>query len=205
MEIEFNKSYTYKEMCELMGELPCRGGKQRKNQLTKWNKKYTVIKDESKYIFLQESEDCKIKVKPFKYMDCFYLPNELWHIGGIYLIKYDDYVYVGQTQDFKKRLQNHSRGTSYTNILLDNGGIFYLLSIENDLDKRLELEKKYIQQYIDMGFCVINKELNENFQKRNNKQNKVTIKINYDDFKFVQEFLNQNNIKYSFKGKNNGN
>ena len=47
MNIEYNKPYKYKQMCEIMGELPRRGGKQRKNQLSEWNKKYTVIKDDS--------------------------------------------------------------------------------------------------------------------------------------------------------------
>ena len=57
MDIEYNKPYTYKEICELMGEEQTQGGDHRKKQLNRWRKKYIIDKPDkrgSKYTILGE-------------------------------------------------------------------------------------------------------------------------------------------------------
>ena len=120
--------------------------------------------------------------------------------GGVYLIKYDDYVYIGQTKNFKRRFSEHLESKQFTSKLIDNGGIFYILCIEENYDKRLELEKYYIELYKNMGYCLYNRDFNENISvsKINKRKRKryTNIKIKTSDLEFVKPLLKENNIEW---------
>ena len=63
MEIKFDKPYTYDEMCELMGEPPQHGGKQRNVQLANWRQYYEIDKVGRNYVLLKEYTKDELKLK----------------------------------------------------------------------------------------------------------------------------------------------
>lgn len=194
MDIEYNKPYTYKEMCELMGSKRIDGGRHRKLQLKRWRKKYIIDKSDkrgSKYTILGKiSID---NIYKWKHKDSFIVSTRNKNKSGVYLIKYDDYIYIGQTNNFQKRFCQHIETKSFTSKLINNGGKFYILCIEEDYNKRLELEKYYIELYKNMGYCLYNRELNS---KNSNSIKYTNIKIKSSDLEFVKTLLKENNIEW---------
>ena len=89
MDIEYNKPYTYKEICELMGEERQSGGDHIKKQLNRWRKKYIIDKPNkrgSKYTILGEIQGADKLVLPKRSKYAIYIVDGLLN----YLSRYSD-------------------------------------------------------------------------------------------------------------------
>jgi len=195
MDIEYNRPYKYKQMCELMNCQIMTSTNSRKAQLSQWRQYYNIEKNGTFYIIRQKYNNNEIKtLSRTDYLSMSNIPTNIFNnYGGVYLIKYDNYIYIGQTSSFRKRLYQHISKNKITSSLLQNGGKLYLLSIENNQNKRLELEKYYIQQYKEMGFTLFNQDL----VKIKKKQNYSKIKVLTKDLKKIENLLKENNIGYT--------
>ena len=195
MEIEYNKKYKYKQICELMNCPIMSSTNSKKSQLSEWQQYYDIEKDGTFYIIKRKYNDNEIKTLPrTDYLFMSNIPTNIFdNYGGVYLIKYDNYVYIGQTASFRKRLYQHISKNKITSSLLQNGGKLYLLSVESHQDKRLELEKYYIQQYKEMGFTLFNQDL----VRIKKKQSYSKIKVFTKDLKGIENLLKENNIGYT--------
>lgn len=102
--------------------------------------------------------------------------------GGIYKITNtkNGYVYIGQTSNFNKRKNAHfcslKRNSHQNNLLQkdfnlygEKSFLFEEIQIETDNKRRLELEKQFINEYIDKCYNKVlsfsPREENENYKK----------------------------------------
>lgn len=157
MELEFNKVYKYKELCEACGVKPTSNRKQVINRI---RKKYIVEKcnrGEWKVVRLLKEEE---KIKPHrhnnseilnKYNQLFKVNNQDEYEGGIYrIINYTtNEIYIGQTSNFRTRFRKHCYGKQISDHreMLDDGAVFEIVEIINDEIQRNIKEAQYIAQY----------------------------------------------------------
>lgn len=87
--------------------------------------------------------------------------------GGVYLLVTTDGLYVGQSSMLQYRLNQHIRDAKVGIQKLKNTKLLYtrILEIENDEEKRIFLEKKYIR----LLKPELNFEYNDMFKKVDNK------------------------------------
>lgn len=123
------------------------------------------------------------------------------HKSGIYKIQYNNIIYIGQTKDFQIRYCQHKNGSniqslSYdTSKLLTKGGTFEILELEDNKQKRLEKEAKWILAYKNNPdfYCVNG---NNGFDCNKNKTNWKIIKVQQQDYNNIIDYLKENNIEY---------
>lgn len=116
---------------------------------------------------------------------------------GIYKIQLDNNVYIGQTNKFVRRYQQHKVGVkgdiqTEAHKLIELGATFEMLEIERDAKQRLTKEAKYVDEYIKNGYNV----LNSTKVLFNNKDNVNGITFNKSDFDKIAKLLSDNNIDF---------
>ncbi len=217
--IIFNQPLKYREICEMMEDKQVKSTNSKKAQLKKWQLKYEIIKDKTWYTILrklspdeekqmlkEKSYLLKYKYKPLfdKYnknsdvIDCDFACNH----GGVYKFQYENIVYIGQTNNFYSRFTRHIRIGKETKAgkLLLKGGFYEIIAVEEDLEKRLSLEQKYIKLYSSNNdYICINDNYNSdriNAKTKRKKARYKNVKINYNDWERVREILEDEGIEY---------
>lgn len=123
-----------------------------------------------------------------------------FHQQGIYIIHYDDdKIYIGQSQDIKKRGYEHNNkcSTLCDKVLKNQNAIIFILELVDDSSKLDEIESKYIEQYNST-----NPEIGYNVLKFTNVADKRGMqhpnsKINQEILLEIIDLL-ENNIELSY-------
>lgn len=113
------KEYKYKEICEILGDKPLQGGKNRSVQLNKWKKEYKVEKVGSKYTYmgmLTEEE------------------KELAEING----KYTTYI-----QNLLVALLRRNQANGINEVRLGHRELVEYLALVNDQYYKIKRDKKH--------------------------------------------------------------
>lgn len=187
-------SYT-KEFCPLFQIEPKRG-KAKTLQLNKI-KQYCEIENVDRKLIINKIYDEKI-MTPKENIDEFIDEHFEGDIdlfnnhGGVYKIQKDNYVYIGQTNNFRKRLEGHRCKKTLAYCLLEQGGKFTIVEVNDNFENRLKKEKEYIIKYNkNKNYICINinnkKEIKEQF---------VNIKVFLKDLESVKKILDKEGIKY---------
>ena len=121
------------------------------------------------------------------------LSLENMHKAGVYKIELNNTIYIGQTNNFYSRFNQHLKGYnkagSDTCGLLKDGGIFSVIELEDDKVKRLSRETFWINNFrIDQNHKCINKVASRN--------KKIKFKIDIKDIEIVAKILKEKGIKY---------
>lgn len=137
------------------------------------------------------------------YMDSkdfnFKIPEEYAWDEGIYKIQLDNNIYIGQTNKFVRRYQQHKRGVkgetqTDAHKLISNGATFEMLEIERDTKQRLIKEAKYVDKYINEGYNVLNStKVLFNGGKR---KEEISVSFNKSDLDKITKLLSDNNIDF---------
>ena len=137
------------------------------------------------------------------YMDSkdfnFKIPEEFAWSEGIYKIQLDNDIYIGQTNKFVRRYQQHKRGVkgeTQTNAhkLISNGATFEMLEIENNEKQRLIKEAQYVNKYIEGGYNVLNSTKVLFGGDKSNQEDYITF--NKSDLEKITKLLSDNNIEF---------
>ena len=197
---------NYKQLCERLG-IPILGGSSKVKQIKEIATicKYEKIRRKYKIVEIYE--------EPLKYIDGRWIDNrnDLFNVkmndkfkSGIYIIQLNNIVYIGQTNNFNRRFQQHYTNSNgfckNTQKLLKQGAIFSIIEIVEDKEKRLKKELEYIEKYSnDENYICINEKNNYNKPNKNKKavkQKYKKIKIKEEDYSKIIDFLNRENIFY---------
>lgn len=118
---------------------------------------------------------------------------------GIYKIQLDNNIYIGQTNKFVRRYQQHKRGVkgetqTDAHKLISNGATFEMLEIERDTKQRLIKGAKYVDKYINNGYNVLNStKVLFNGGKR---KEEISVSFNKSDLDKITKLLSDNNIDF---------
>jgi len=129
----------------------------------------------------------------------FKIPEEYAWDEGIYKIQLDNDIYIGQTNKFVRRYQQHKRGVkgevqTDAHKLIENGATFEMIEIEKDGKQRLIKEAQYVDKYINNGYNVLNStKVLFNGGKRNEE---VSVSFNKSDLEKITKLLSDNNIDF---------
>lgn len=199
--LDYNKLYTLRELCEVLGYKYDK--KNPKRCLEKIEKEYKLEKLLPRRYRIIRKLSCSEKemfrrTYPDLYKRCnydnFLIPWEKRYCGGVYIIKLNNTIYIGQTKKFLNRYNGHRRGedsNERVGKILRNGATFELLEYEDDLKKRLVKEAKYVKQYKKLDYNVINVE--KVLYKSKDKYKKIFVHV--DDYDRLVEVAKENNIK----------
>ena len=142
----------------------------------------------------------------------FKLDYKNYRSAGVYIIQNKEYIYVGQSSNFYERFYMHIKGycdkAMHFDIkpILENDGTFEILELEDDLDKRLAAEVKWIQYYKNNSEKTIvngnDGEINGRHYRANKNKNSCSyIKISRQDYEKAKEILEVNGINILNKGE----
>jgi len=217
--IDYNKTHTIKELCNTLNfKYNSHNPKRSLKEIKKYyliesisDRKHKIIRklnDDEKYTTTEE-EIRKIFIDFDKYKD----------ESGVYLIRLNNTVYVGQTNNFCNRLLYHYRNQeskTAAHDIIKQGATFQVLCVEHDRNERFKKESEYAQKYIDSGYEVLGRIENfYNFEMRLPKPKKINIKLkatkeriksirinikNTEIDKLIK-LLEENNIQYEIKGR----
>ena len=173
------KTYkNWKEVCVAMNWKEVRGNTKKK-YLKELNSLCEYIKEGNKYIITniynkpKEIEDKRKNRESTLDYSQFKVEKEIERDSGVYMIKLNNFIYIGETVDFKRRFRQHKmdygRLMPYTKKLIEEGGEFYVLHntngiIDEILLKMLEYEYiKYFRENTD--YIVINERKSINIEE----------------------------------------
>lgn len=130
----------------------------------------------------------------------FKISEENAYDEGIYKIQLDNNVYIGQTNKFVRRYQQHKVGVkgdiqTEAHKLIQSGATFELLEIERDAKQRLIKESEYVNKYIKNGYKVVNS-TKVLFSNGNNTSPIESITFNKSDLEKITKLLSDNNIDF---------
>lgn len=182
MELEFNKVYKYKELCEACS---INANSNRERTIKLLSKQYDIEKvGRGEYIIHRQlSEEDKIKPHRHnnseilnKYNQLFKVNNQDEYEGGIYrIINYTtNEIYIGKTSNFRTRFRKHCYGKQISDHreMLDNGAVFEIVEIINDEIQRNIKEAQYIAQYAyDKNYICYNIQMVKEYKSKT----KITI------------------------------
>ena len=197
-EIILEQPYKYKDIWDIFGE-DRMSGSAIQNQIKRWQKTYEMEKiGKGQYIFHKEYSEEEIKQNEIAdkilYDEKFICENPLdYNKSGIYKIYNDTHIYIGETYNFRNRYRQHRNGyikdSIATDILNSPSGKFEILALENDLVKRLELERCYIRDFnLQNKYECVNKQ-------KNNKIHKKVIKVKQCDYDRAIKMLEKSGIE----------
>ena len=129
------------------------------------------------------------------------------HKAGIYKIQLDNDIYIGQTNDFKRRFYQHYYGQNIrykgfgadTEKLLKNGGSFEILEFEDNVEQRLLKENYWVQYYSQNDYNILNTEKllsNKNSRQKRNKPNTKCIKVLAKNYNEAIQLLKDKGLLY---------
>lgn len=118
---------------------------------------------------------------------------------GIYKIQLDKDIYIGQTNKFVRRYQQHKRGIKgdiQTNAhkLIANGATFEMIEIEKDEKQRLIKEAQYVNKYINDGYNVLNS--TKVLFNGGKLKEEISVSFNKSDLDKITKLLSDNNIEF---------
>ena len=203
LEEYIGKEIQYKEFCELT-KVPELNKMQKTRQLKEFSLYVDITWKNNKVKIIEIYSEDKIKPKVKSYHDDtttkFNINPLDKNKSGIYKIQLNDTIYIGQTNNFIKRYYQHNaklnRMNKSTKPLLEQGATMDILEFEDDLEKRLLKESKYVIEYKLNGFNVIN-DFNRIVKENYSKENKIkftTIKVKSDRLEDALKLLSDNNI-----------
>lgn len=172
---------------------------------------------QSSYIDETQSEEMIKQEMHDEYLDCLYdhpykyrlymdskdvsfkISEDYSYDEGVYKIQLNNDIYIGQTNKFIRRYQQHKLGASgdiQTNAhnLIKDGATFEMLEIERDVTQRLIKEAKYVEKYIHDGYNVLNS-TKVLFNNKNNNES-FDITFNKSDLDKITKLLSDNNIEF---------
>ena len=186
--VDNQSELNYRELTNFL-ELPYLRGYSKDKQLNELSKICKIEKNKTKYkiteIYDEIIDDNRRKSH---FSELTNISKEDEHKSGVYKIQLDNDIYIGQTNDFKRRFYQHYYGQNIrykgfgadTEKLLRNGGSFEVLEFEDNVEQRLLKENYWVQYYSQNGYNILNTEKllsNKNSRQKRNKPNTKCIKV----------------------------
>ena len=159
-----------------------------------YNTLYTVIREYTE----EEKEIFQAKPTPSN----FKILKKDKNRGGIYKIQLGNTIYIGQTKNLANRYNAHVNGQNQcdTKSLLLNGGTFELLEFEENQEDRFFKENKYIKEYEELGYKLLNSKdvlyYGKNKKIKERAKNCCSITFNKSDLEKITKLLSDNNIDF---------
>lgn len=200
--IPYNIPIKYKELIKVFN-LEFKEGGYRKRQISKLQRLYEININKTLYTFIREYSEEEKELKQVRPLPInFKILKKNKNRGGIYIIIFNNDVYIGQTNNLIVRYYQHKAGYNQcdTKNMLKNGGNFELLEFEDDLEKRLLKENNYILEYIEKWYNVLNSTsvLYKGSNKiKNYNKAKMSISFNKSDFDIINKLLKEHNIEFT--------
>ena len=206
------KTYkNWKEVCVAMNWKEVRGNTKKK-YLKELNSLCEYIKEGNKYIITniynkpKEIEDKRKNRESTLDYSQFKVEKEIERDSGVYMIKLNNFIYIGETVDFKRRFRQHKmdygRLMPYTKKLIEEGGEFYVLHNTNGIIDEIllqMLEYEYIKYFREnTNYIVINERKSINIEEYYNIKPpiiKKKIYVSSEDYEFAIAVLEHNGIE----------
>ena len=206
------KTYkNWKEVCVAMNWKEVRGNTKKK-YLKELNSLCEYIKEGNKYIITniynkpKEIEDKRKNRESTLDYSQFKVEKEIERDSGVYMIKLNNFIYIGETVDFKRRFRQHKmdygRLMPYTKKLIEEGGEFYVLHNTNGIIDEIllqMLEYEYIKYFREnTNYIVINERKSINIEEYYNIKPPIIKKkicVALEDYEFAKVVLEHNGIE----------
>lgn len=207
MLVDSQSELNYRELTNFL-ELPYLRGYSKDKQLSELSKICKIEKNKTKYkiteIYDEIIDDNKRKSH---FSELTNISKEDEHKSGIYKIQLDNDIYIGQTNDFKRRFYQHYYGQNIrykgfgadTEKLLKNGGSFEVLEFEDNAEQRLLKENYLVQYYNQNGYNILNTEKllsNKNSRQKRNKPKTKCIKVLSKNYNEAIQLLKDKGLLY---------
>lgn len=207
MLVDSQSELNYRELTNFL-ELPYLRGNSKDKQLSELSKICKIEKDKTKYkiteIYDEIIDDNRRKSH---FSELTNISKEDEHKAGIYKIQLDNDIYIGQTNDFKRRFHQHYYGQNIrykgfgadTEKLLKNGGSFKVLEFEDNIEQRLLKENYWVQHYSQNGYNILNTEKllsNKNSRQKSNKPKTKYIKVLTKNYNEAIQLLKDKGLLY---------
>lgn len=205
--VDNQSELSYRELTNFL-ELPYLRGNSKDKQLSELSKICKIEKDKTKYkiteIYDEIIDDNRRKSH---FSELTNISKEDEHKSGVYKIQLDNDIYIGQTNDFKRRFYQHYYGQNIrykgfgtdTEKLLRNGGSFEVLEFEDNIEQRLLKENYWVQYYSQNGYNILNTEKllsNKNSRKKRNKPKTKCIKVLTKNYNEAIQLLKDKGLLY---------
>ena len=207
MLVDNQSELNYRELTNFL-ELPYLRGYSKDKQLNELSKICKIEKNKTRYK-ITEIYDKIIDENRRKshFSELTNISKEDEHKAGIYKIQLDNDIYIGQTNDFKRRFYQHYYGQNIrykgfgadTEKLLRNGGSFEVLEFEDNVEQRLLKENYWVQYYSQNGYNILNTEKllsNKNSRQKRNKHNTKYIKVLAKNYNEAIQLLKDKGLLY---------
>ena len=207
MLVDSQSELNYRELTNFL-ELPYLRGNSKDKQLSELSKIFKIEKNKTKYkiteIYDEIIDDNKRKSH---FSELTNISKKDEHKAGIYKIQLDNDIYIGQTNDFKRRFYQHYYGQNIrykgfgadTEKLLRNGGSFEVLEFEDNVEQRLLKENYWVQYYSQNGYNILNTEKllsNKNSRQKRNKSKTKCIKVLAKNYNEAIQLLKDKGLLY---------
>ena len=207
MLVDSQSELNYRELTNFL-ELPYLRGYSKDKQLNELSKICKIEKNKTRYkiteIYDEIIDDNRRKSH---FSELTNISKEDEHKAGIYKIQLDNDIYIGQTNDFKRRFYQHYYGQNIrykgfgadTEKLLRNGGSFEVLEFEDNVEQRLLKENYWVQYYSQNGYNILNTEKllsNKNSRQKRNKPNTKYIKVLTKNYNEAIQLLKDKGLLY---------
>ena len=201
-DIRYGIKMKYKELANMFN-LEYNTGGSRALQLRQLQRLYDINLNKTLYVVVreyseEEKEDLQAKPTPSN----FKILKKDKNKGGVYKIQLGNIIYIGQTNNFANRYNAHVNGQNQcdTKSLLLNGGTFELLEFEENQEDRFFKENKYIKEYEELGYKLLNSKdvlyYGKNKKIKENAKNCCSITFNKSDLDKITKLLSDNNIDF---------
>ena len=207
MLVDSQSELNYRELTNFL-ELPYLRGYSKDKQLNELSKICKIEKNKTRYkiteIYDEIIDDNRRKSH---FSELTNISKEDEHKSGVYKIQLDNDIYIGQTNDFKRRFYQHYYGQNIrykgfgadTEKLLRNGGSFEVLEFEDNAEQRLLKENYWVQYYSQNGYNILNTEKllsNKNSRQKRNKPNTKCIKVLAKNYNEAIQLLKDKGLLY---------
>lgn len=207
MLVDSQSELNYRELTNFL-ELPYLRGYSKDKQLSELSKICKIEKNKTKYkiteIYDEIIDDNKRKSH---FSELTNISKEDEHKSGIYKIQLDNDIYIGQTNDFKRRFYQHYYGQNIrykgfgadTEKLLKNGGSFEVLEFEDNVEQRLLKENYWVQYYNQNDYNILNTEKllsNKKSRQKRNKPKTKCIKVLSKNYNEAIQLLKDKGLLY---------
>ena len=205
--VDNQSELSYRELTNFL-ELPYLRGYSKDKQLNELSKICKIEKNKTKYkiteIYDEIIDDNRRKSH---FSELTNISKEDEHKSGVYKIQLDNDIYIGQTNDFKRRFYQHYYGQNIrykgfgadTEKLLRNGGSFEVLEFEDNVEQRLLKENYWVKYYSQNDYNILNTEKllsNKNSRKKRNKPNTKCIKVLAKNYNEAIQLLKDKGLLY---------
>ena len=207
MLVDSQSELNYRELTNFL-ELPYLRGYSKDKQLNELSKICKIEKNKTRYKITEIYDDIiDDNKRKSHFLELTNISKENEHKAGIYKIQLDNDIYIGQTNDFKRRFYQHYYGQNIrykgfgadTEKLLRNGGSFEVLEFEDNVEQRLLKENYWVQYYSQNGYNILNTEKllsNKNSRQKRNKPNTKCIKVLAKNYNEAIQLLKDKGLLY---------